>query len=135
MSGIAAINTVQGQQEERRRGGDPTVGVEAFVANFLEKILIKLTDLEKAEIRDVARRGAQRCRDAIVKLQLTDLEDRKQIRQQLEETLMIWNNLAASTEPEADPVGGTESYEKLCEVESPKLSEHVSPIEMVIAQK
>jgi hypothetical protein len=93
---------------------------------------MKLTDPEKAVILDVARKGAQRCREAIVKLQLTDPEHRKEIRQRLEETANIWNELAASTDPEAF---GPSEPEKLPEVESRKLSERLSEIEIVIAEK
>jgi hypothetical protein len=96
---------------------------------------MKLTDSEKAAILDVARKGAQRCREAIVKLQFTDLEYRKEIHRQLEETAKMWNDLAASAETEADPLEETEPCEKLPEVESPTLSERLSEIEMVIGEK
>jgi hypothetical protein len=96
---------------------------------------MKLTDSEKAVILDVARKGAQRCREAIGKLQFTDLEHRKEIHQKLEETAKMWNDLAASTEPDADPLEETKPCEKFPEVESPTLSERLSEIEMVIGEK
>jgi hypothetical protein len=96
---------------------------------------MKLTAPEKAEILDVARKGAQRCREAMVKLQLTDLEHRKEIRQQLEETAKLWNDLAASTESDADPLKETQPCGKLPDIEIPKLPEGLSEIEMLIGAK
>ena len=89
----------------------------------VEKILIELTDEERAEILDVARRGVRRCRDAMVKLRFTDPQHSTEMRRQLEETANMWESLAVSTEP------GRPEPSELREVQSPQLSAPLSEIE------
>jgi len=58
--------------------------------------LIKLTAFERAEILDVARRGAKRCRDAMLNLRFSDPQHKIEMHQQLEQTARMWESLAAS---------------------------------------
>jgi hypothetical protein len=58
--------------------------------------LIKLTAVERAEIVDVARRGAKRCRDAMLNLRFSDPQHKIEMHQQLEETTRMWESLAAA---------------------------------------
>ena len=61
-----------------------------------EDLLIKLTAVERGEILDVARRGAKRCRDAMLNLRFSDPQHKIKMHQQLEETARMWESLAAS---------------------------------------
>jgi hypothetical protein len=58
--------------------------------------LIKLTAVERAEIVDVARRGAKRCRDAMINLRFSDPQHKIEMHQELEEIARMWESLAAS---------------------------------------
>ena len=44
----------------------------------------------------VARRGAKRCRDAMLNLRFSDPQHKIEMHQQLEETARMWESLAAS---------------------------------------
>jgi len=59
--------------------------------------LIKLTAVERSEIVDVARRGAKRCRDAMINLRFSDPQHKIEMHQELEEIARMWESLAAST--------------------------------------
>jgi hypothetical protein len=58
--------------------------------------LLKLTAVEGAEIVAVARRGAKRCRDAMINLGFSDPQHKIEMHQELEETARMWESLAAS---------------------------------------
>jgi hypothetical protein len=58
--------------------------------------LIKLTAVEGAEIVEVARRGAKRCRDAMINLRFSDPQHKIEMHQELEDIARIWESLAAS---------------------------------------
>ena len=58
--------------------------------------MIELTAVERAEIVDVARRGAKRCRDAMLNLRFSDPQHKIEMHQELEEIAMMWESLAAS---------------------------------------
>ena len=59
--------------------------------------MIKLTAVERAEIVDVARRGAKRCRDAMINLRFSDPQHKIEMHKELEEIARMWESLAAST--------------------------------------
>ena len=68
--------------------------------------MIKLTAVERAEIVDVARRGAKRCRDAMINLRFSDPQHKIEMHQELEEIARMWESLAASAltlEPPVSP--------------------------------
>jgi hypothetical protein len=81
--------------------------------------LIKLTAVERAEILDVARQGAKRCRDAMLNLRISDPQHTIEMHQQLEETAKMWESLVASAlKPElpaieSPPLSATEDSEPM----------------------
>ena len=58
--------------------------------------LIKLTAAERADIVDVAHRGAKRCRDAILKVGLSDPDHKIEMHRELEEIAKMWESLTGS---------------------------------------
>ena len=58
--------------------------------------MIKLTAAERADIVDVARRGAKRCRDAMLKMRLSDPQHKIEMHRELEEIAKMWEGLAGS---------------------------------------
>ena len=79
--------------------------------------MIKLTAVERAEILEVAHRGAKRCRDAMLNLRFSDPQHKIEMHQQLKETARMWESLAASAlQPElpaieSPPLSATEDSE------------------------
>jgi hypothetical protein len=61
--------------------------------------LIKLTAVERAEIVDAARRGAKRCRDAMINLRFSDPQHKIEMHQELEEIARMWVTCPLQTEP------------------------------------
>jgi hypothetical protein len=98
-------------------------------------MLIKLNDAEKAEFLGVAQRGVQRCRDAMQKLRFSDPQHEREMRQQLEATAKIWEGFASSTLPDIESPKTCPTEPELLEGGSPKLSEPLSEIEIVIGEK
>jgi hypothetical protein len=62
----------------------------------MENALMKLTAVERSEIVEVARRGAQRCQDAMTNLQFSDPKHKIEMHQELQEIARMWESLAAS---------------------------------------
>jgi len=62
----------------------------------VSKNRLQIESEQRAEILEVARRGAKRCRDAMLNLRFSDPQHKIEMHQQLEETAKMGESLAAA---------------------------------------